>query len=363
MATVSGTPTLSGVIGADDVTLGGTPVYTFSSPNVGTGITITTTGFTISGVDSGNYVLTQPTLSADITGGNPLTIDDVSTTDESCSGAADGSATVTVSGGAAPYSYEWSTGDTTTVNTLSNLAGGNYSVTVVDALNNSATQNFTIAEGTPIEITLTESPTVYLGYYPASFASIAVEEILGGEGSYTYEWSTGETTQRIHVCPTQTTTYSVTVTDANGCSATAEVTVNVEDVRCNHHGHHNRVKICVKGKRTLCVPWWSVRWYLRHGATLGGCDSETGEIEITHLKIYPNPFKHKIFVDFRSNAEAHGNLIIFNHRGNRVFEKSISINEGRTVTRLNLSRLRRGVYYLKIVVNGEVKKTKRLLKY
>ena len=66
-ATVSGTPVLSGIIGADDVSLGGTPVYTFASPNVGTGITINTSGFTISGTESRNYTLTQPTLSADIT--------------------------------------------------------------------------------------------------------------------------------------------------------------------------------------------------------------------------------------------------------------------------------------------------------
>ncbi|MEQ6124971.1 Ig-like domain-containing protein, partial [Pseudotenacibaculum sp. MALMAid0570] len=64
----SGTATLSGVIGADDVVLGGSPVFTFASANVGTGITINTSGYTISGTDSGNYTLTQPTLSADITG-------------------------------------------------------------------------------------------------------------------------------------------------------------------------------------------------------------------------------------------------------------------------------------------------------
>ena len=51
----------------DDVILGGSPVFTFASANVGTGITINTTGLTISGTDSGNYTLTQPTLSGDIT--------------------------------------------------------------------------------------------------------------------------------------------------------------------------------------------------------------------------------------------------------------------------------------------------------
>ncbi|MFI8379189.1 MBG domain-containing protein [Leeuwenhoekiella sp. NPDC079379] len=66
-ATASGTALLSGVVGTDDINLGGTPVFTFASADIGTGIAITTTGYTISGADAGNYVLTQPNLSADIT--------------------------------------------------------------------------------------------------------------------------------------------------------------------------------------------------------------------------------------------------------------------------------------------------------
>jgi hypothetical protein len=66
-ASASGTPVLSGLISGDDVTISGTPVYTFASPNVGTDIEIITTGFSLSGSDSSNYTLVQPTLSADIT--------------------------------------------------------------------------------------------------------------------------------------------------------------------------------------------------------------------------------------------------------------------------------------------------------
>ena len=72
-ASASGTATLVGVEAGDDVFLGGSPVFTFASANVGTGITITTSGYTISGTDSGNYTLTQPTLSGDITAA-PLTV-------------------------------------------------------------------------------------------------------------------------------------------------------------------------------------------------------------------------------------------------------------------------------------------------
>ncbi len=69
-ATLSGSPSLSGVLAGDisNVTLGGTPVANFSDANVGTVKAVTVTGYTISGSAAGNYSLSQPTgLTADIT--------------------------------------------------------------------------------------------------------------------------------------------------------------------------------------------------------------------------------------------------------------------------------------------------------
>ena len=361
IASASGIANLSGVFASDIVPLGGSPVYTFATSNIGTGITITTTGYTISGGDSGNYTLVQPVLSATITG-DTLTIDDISVTHVTCNGIADGSVVATISGGSAPYSYAWSTGATTTENFLNNLTGGDYSVTIVDALSNSVMQNFTIAEGTPIEATVTQGATVYLGYTPAATATITVETITGGNAPYTYQWNTGETTQSIEVSPTETTTYTVTITDLNGCSTTADALVSVIDVRCGHHGHHNKVKVCHKGRKTICVPWWAARWHLKHGDTLGGCNSDSNEVQITNLKVYPNPFKHHLHVKFNSTMDADVDLTVFNNRGRQVFRKSLSITEGDTKTKLNLSKLRRGYYYLKVVVNGEVKKIRHLIK-
>ena len=76
------------------VSLGGSPVYTFASANVGTGITITTTGYTISGTDSGNYTLTQPTLSGDITA-KELTITGISGGDKAYDSTTDATASGT----------------------------------------------------------------------------------------------------------------------------------------------------------------------------------------------------------------------------------------------------------------------------
>ncbi|MFC5193161.1 YDG domain-containing protein [Algoriphagus aquatilis] len=98
-ASATGTPALSGVISEDDVTLSGTPVYTFASAGVGTGISISTTGFTLSGADAANYTLTQPTLSANITA-KTLTISGLTGTSKPYDGNASASAsgTATLSG-------------------------------------------------------------------------------------------------------------------------------------------------------------------------------------------------------------------------------------------------------------------------
>ena len=67
-ANLTGTPALSGKLGSDVVTLGGSPSATFPDKNVGSGRTVTVTGYTVSGADAGNYSFSQPTgLAADIT--------------------------------------------------------------------------------------------------------------------------------------------------------------------------------------------------------------------------------------------------------------------------------------------------------
>lgn len=67
-----------------------------------------------------------------------------------CLGSNDGVASMTVTGGSAPYSYTWSSGSNDTLATNNNLAPGTYTVTVTDAGNLTQTQTFTIVDGTEI---------------------------------------------------------------------------------------------------------------------------------------------------------------------------------------------------------------------
>lgn len=57
--------------------------------------------------------------------------------------------------------------------------------------------------------------------------------VLGSEEGDTFEWSNGNMEEVQTVMPTDTTIYTVTVTDENGCTDTAEITINVRKPKCD----------------------------------------------------------------------------------------------------------------------------------
>jgi hypothetical protein len=133
----------------------------------------------------------------------------------SCNGATDGEATAVISNGTAPFSYTWSNGQTTMM--TSNLAAGTYTVTVTDANNCEGTASVTLTE--PSLLILTTTSTDDLGGGTGTADASAV----GGTSPYTYQWSNGQTGNFIFALAAGD--YTVTVTDANGCTASSIVTV------------------------------------------------------------------------------------------------------------------------------------------
>ena len=141
-----------------------------------------------------------------------------SVTDVNCNGGSDGTATVTPSGGVSPYVYSWTTGDTT--QNLTGLSIGTYGVTVTDDNGCTGTVSLKIEE--PDRLEISENSTEVTCYGGSDGSATAFP--TGGISPYLYNWSNGDTTQRVIEIPAGT--YDVTVTDDNGCTETISVVVN-----------------------------------------------------------------------------------------------------------------------------------------
>ncbi|MBL7825240.1 MAG: HYR domain-containing protein [Saprospiraceae bacterium] len=155
--------------------------------------------------------------------------------DANCAESADGSATVAVTGGNGVYTYQWNNGATTATN--AGLGAGNYSVTVSDSDGCSSTAVFTI--GAPVTLNAGTSGTDQSANGTSDGSASA--NPTGGTPTYNFVWSTGSTDATLSgLLPGA---YTVTVTDANGCSdvetvnvspydCTLQTTVNVANISC-----------------------------------------------------------------------------------------------------------------------------------
>jgi len=145
-------------------------------------------------------------------------------TDITCNGLTNGTANITVSGGAPSFNYLWSDGNTTQNRT--GLATGSYVVTVTDAVGCTTTSGLTISQPALLSVLLQATPpSCPPGATPPFNADGAITlTVSGGTPPYTYLWDNGATTQnRTNL---GVGTYSVTVTDAKGCQNIKSATLN-----------------------------------------------------------------------------------------------------------------------------------------
>jgi hypothetical protein len=200
---------------------GGTPGYTYSwSPSGGTAATATglaAGSYTVTVTDANgctatrNYTLTQPPAISTATG---------SQTNISCNGGTNGSASVSPSGGTPGYTYSWSPSGGTAA-TATGLAAGSYTVTITDANGCTATRNYTLTEPSTISTATGSQTNVSCNSGTNGSASVSPS---GGTPSYTYSWSPSGGTAAT-ATGLAAGSYTVTVTDANGCTATRNYTI------------------------------------------------------------------------------------------------------------------------------------------
>jgi hypothetical protein len=134
-----------------------------------------------------------------------------------CFGEANGAINSFISGGTAPYVYQWSTNATS--ENISGLLAGSYSLTVTDAENQSVTQSIIVNE--PLELTASTTGTNVSCF--GNMDGTAQVQLTGGTAPYSYLWSTGATSQLISGLLAGN--YTVSISDSNGCTSSASYQV------------------------------------------------------------------------------------------------------------------------------------------
>jgi gliding motility-associated-like protein len=204
----------------------GTGPYTYSwntSPiqitqtatNLAAGTYIVTITDSTGCTNTQTVVVTQPTqVSATATFVPPL-----------CFGDLNGTATATGTGGTGgTYTYYWITSPVQQTQTATGLGAGPYSVIVTDSAGCPSTVNVTVTQ----PMALTTATTAVPPSVCAGSCTVLSVNAAGGTGAYGYGWNPGAIAgNNPSVCPTGTTTYTVTVTDANGCARIDSVQITI----------------------------------------------------------------------------------------------------------------------------------------
>ncbi|MDB4709910.1 YDG domain-containing protein, partial [Flavobacteriaceae bacterium] len=301
----SGTATLVGVASGDDVSLGGSPVFTFASANVGTGITINTIGYTLSGTDAAKYTLTQPTLSGDITTA-PLTVK-ASAGQTKVYGATDPVLTYTITG----FINGDTEDDLDTVVSISRATGeavGTYTITPSGAADSNyaisfVTANFTITQA---KLTITglvgknkvyDETTVATSEGTATLSGVISNDDVSLEGSPVFTFESPEPGILIMIT---TTGYTITGSDSGNyilIQPTLNADITDPDNDCDGDGIVDRLDTDLSACSSL------IRSKTRYGFSPNG-DGINDVWTIENILAYPN------------------NLVnVFNRSGKLVFKQ------------------------------------------
>jgi hypothetical protein len=246
---------------------------------------------------------------------------------------------------------------------LTNDASGTFNIgtstitwTATDDFGNAATcQTQVVVNGNPT-VTIPDAMalpsgvlanTAYVGYSPAGSVTLN-STVTGGASAYSYNWSNGATDASATMTPDVNTTYTLMVTDANGCSATASKAIAVLDVRTSKKAH--KVAICHKGK-TNEISSESVSDHLNHGDMLGSCSSTNPAFSKLSMSAYPNPTASYFTLTITAeNPSDKISIKVYDLFG-RIIDKKENLRGNQNI-RLG-DKYPHGVYFAEVTSGGE----------
>ena len=222
-----------------------------------------------------------------------------------CNGDALASASVQVLNGSAPYDYQWSNG----LNTMqaSNLSAGTYNVSVSDALGCNTSLSIVIDEPAALSLDSNVSDETFFN----GTDGVISLDVSGGSPPYAYSWSNSSNqSTNFNLFPGE---YSVTISDANGCSL--ESTFQVEAYLCGF-------EVALQLSEVLCFGENS-------GSISSSVIGEVGEVEYTWYDESENIIgKENVLTDLSA-----GTYTILAENGDGCFyENSVTLAEASEIT-------------------------------
>lgn len=356
---------------------GGTAPYTYVWSNS----TTTTEDLT---AGAGNYTLTVTddngcsASSSQETISEPaainITLDNSSGV--SCNGANDGEFTVSATGGVNPLSYSIG-GPAQITGVFQNLNGNNYVVTVTD--DNACTNTLTVNIVEPAVLTVVVDSVNDITCFASGNGEIFTT-ISGGTAPYTNVW-TNSTETTDDITNLDANDYTLSVTDANGCTATSAQSTIVEPIALSATGTTTPESTSGAADGTATVlptggtAPYTLLWddansqttatatglvagsYTVSIADANGCNhsidlevdlgSSIKQINLNDFNVYPNPTSKNVTISFDANNSEEMKVKFFNTIGKVVLSETVFVNNAFNKT-FNVSDFAAGVYFIEI---------------
>lgn len=353
------------------ISASGASTYTWSTGFVGSSIVVTpTANATYNVVGASGSCTGSNVASVNISAAASLNMNSINVL---CNGMTNGSATVTPSGGASPYTYSYSNGATTQAAT--GLAAGNYTATVTTSLGCVSSTAFIITQ--PAALVLN---TTIINSTCGNCNGAATYTATGGTGAYSYSFMPGGTSTNL--CAGN---YTAIITDGNGCSASAPVVVGGSSpMSSSAVSSSASCGTCADGSASVTVSGgsgpYTYTWAPAGGnnatatALLPGCYTVTISDQtacsstattcvgfLTGLVsnqiyaavyIYPNPTNGNITLEFSNPAQRM--IEVIDVTGRLIVLEKTSTQS----LQLDLSLFSSGVYYINIKDGSGVKQAK-----